>query len=164
MLAMYVAVLFLPVAVIGYCYTRILFKIWREKSSQSAWFQQRRVKRDIQVTLSVALVIVSFIVSWLPYAVVSLMEGYFHYDIARISPMLVQLPCLMAKTACIWNPIVYVCHNSRYRQAYIQTFSFIKLFSEHLSMDSEKYDSTESKDKSNALLRSAKTESVTSTV
>ncbi|KAL4217355.1 7 transmembrane receptor (rhodopsin) [Mactra antiquata] len=136
--------------------------IWREKQNHSAWIQQRRVKRDIQVTITVAFVILSFLVSWMPYAVVSLLEGFFQIDVQGVSPMLVQLPCLMAKTACIWNPIVYVCHNSRYRKAYIETFSFLRVFSERVSTEDETLaNSSDSKEKS---FRGIKTQSVISKV
>ncbi|KAL4216983.1 hypothetical protein ACF0H5_023440 [Mactra antiquata] len=63
-----------------------------------------------------------------------------------VSPMLVQLPCLMAKTACIWNPIVYVSHNSRYRQAYLQTFRCCRIFCKRNGMENDKNTLSDSKE------------------
>jgi visual pigment-like receptor peropsin len=74
----------------------------------------------------------------MPYAVVSLLESFFNMDLITISPMLVQLPCLMAKTACIWNPLVYVCHNSQFRDAFIDRFKILRRFKkENNERDSE---------------------------
>ncbi|WAR10417.1 hypothetical protein MAR_035493 [Mya arenaria] len=43
-------------------------------------------------------------------------------NLEEISPVIVQLPCLMAKAACIWNPLVYVCHNREFRKAFVKKF------------------------------------------
>lgn len=87
---------------------------------------------------------VSFLVSWMPYAVVSLLESFCNVDLFRISPMLVQLPCLMAKTACIWNPLVYVCHNSQFRDAFIERFGILKKFKTETGQESEAIGSSNS--------------------
>ncbi|WAR10421.1 OPSD1-like protein, partial [Mya arenaria] len=91
-IAMYVFVFFIPVAIIIICY------------------------------LSIVLKVMSFIISWTPYAVVSLLTSLFDMNLEDISPVIVQLPCLMAKTACIWNPVVYVCHNREFRKAFVEKF------------------------------------------
>ncbi|WAR10412.1 OPSD-like protein, partial [Mya arenaria] len=64
----------------------------------------------------------SFIFSWTPYAVVSLLTALFKMNLEEISPAIVQLPCLMAKAACIWNPLVYVCYNREFRKAFMKKF------------------------------------------
>lgn len=71
---------------------------------------------------------VSFLISWTPYAIVSLVEAFWDVNLIKVSPMLVLLPCLMAKSACIWNPLVYVCHNSQFRSAFLQKFGLSKKF------------------------------------
>ena len=59
-------------------------------------------------------------------------------ELLTISPLLVQLPCLMAKTACIWNPLVYVCHNSQFRDAFIDRFHILRRFKkEHIECDAQ---------------------------
>ncbi|XP_052814045.1 parapinopsin-like [Mya arenaria] len=102
--------------------TPVHFQIWKEKKMRSAWIQKRSVMRDVKVTLSVAFVILSFIISWTPYAVVSLLTALFKMNLEDISPVIVQLPCLMAKAACIWNPLVYVYHNREFRKAFMKKF------------------------------------------
>jgi len=76
-----------------------------------------------QAVLSIS---VSFLASWMPYAVVSVLTAFFDVDVDEMSPFVVQLPCLMAKSACIWNPLVYVCHNAEFKKAFLGTLSLTK--------------------------------------
>ena len=62
-----------------------------------------------------ALMIVLFIGSWLPYALVAMfgMVGLGQL----VTPYSAELPVMLAKASAIWNPIVYALKHPRYRSA-----------------------------------------------
>jgi len=62
-----------------------------------------------------ALMIVLFIVSWLPYCLIAMfgIVGLGHL----VTPYSAELPVMLAKASAIWNPIVYALKHPRYRSA-----------------------------------------------
>jgi len=68
-----------------------------------AWFQMA------------ALMIILFIASWLPYAVVA-MFGIVGLS-ELVTPYSAELPVMLAKASAIWNPLVYAMKHPRYRSS-----------------------------------------------
>ncbi|XP_067649047.1 rhodopsin-like [Haliotis asinina] len=57
-----------------------------------------------------------FLMSWLPYAVVSFISAFG--DPTLISPLMATIPALVAKSAGLWNPLIYVATNKQFRYGF----------------------------------------------
>ena len=65
--------------------------------------------KERRASLMVLLMILAFLVSWLPYSVICFvkMAGY------DVTPTMSALPLLCAKSSICWNPIIYVVLNDQ---------------------------------------------------
>ena len=70
---------------------------------------QAAAKGQRRLTLMVALMVTCFLVTWLPYALVSLiaMSGNGHL----LSATAALVPAVLAKSSIIYNPIIYAFTN-----------------------------------------------------
>lgn len=71
----------------------------------------------------------SFLVAWIPYSILSLLEVFNSNEILdiKISPAIATIPSIFAKTSVIFNPLVYGFMSSRvgsdlHNNKYILTF------------------------------------------
>ncbi|KAK3601894.1 hypothetical protein CHS0354_041831 [Potamilus streckersoni] len=67
----------------------------------------------MRVSSSFCATFIVFLFSWTPYCIVCFV-GIFG-DIHVIPPALQTLPAICAKSASVWNPIVYVATNKQLR-------------------------------------------------
>ncbi|XP_011859708.1 PREDICTED: rhodopsin-like isoform X2 [Vollenhovia emeryi] len=63
-----------------------------------------RNRREKKVTRMVYLMILAFLIAWLPYAVLALATQYFN---VQPSHTVALLPALFAKSSICYNPIIY---------------------------------------------------------
>lgn len=56
---------------------------------------------------------VGFIITWTPYAIVSLYSAFINAD--RISPLVTTLPALFAKSSMLWPSMLFMFSNSKIR-------------------------------------------------
>lgn len=66
----------------------------------------------------IAAMIVFFVVSWLPYAIVAQL-GIFGFE-EHVTPYAAELPVMLAKASAVWNPIVYALSQARYKTAVVR--------------------------------------------
>ena len=57
----------------------------------------------------------AFVVSWMPYSVVSLITVFG--DPSTVPLTVTMVPALLAKSSIIWNPIIYVARHNDFRRA-----------------------------------------------
>ncbi|KAG0716054.1 Opsin-VA [Chionoecetes opilio] len=62
----------------------------------------------------VLTMIVTFLIAWLPYAVLALRVTIYPYE--TIGPIASAAPAIFAKTSCIYNPVIYVGLNTQRSQ------------------------------------------------
>lgn len=82
-------------------------------------------KSDTFVLKSSAILLGVYLLCWTPYSVVCLMAliGYADY----ITPLMVELPCLCAKTAAVWDPCIYAFRYPKFRVLLQRQFGFLRL-------------------------------------
>ena len=61
--------------------------------------------------------VVAFLVSWLPYAVISLISSR-----VALSSIVTALPTILAKSYPFFNPLIYSFFNSRFRRTLYQMY------------------------------------------
>ena len=67
----------------------------------------------------------AFFISWSPYAIVSLVGTILGHE--SVDPSLSLIPEMMAKASVIYNPILYVLLNSKFRVTLLQVFSWSRI-------------------------------------
>ena len=76
--------------------------------------EQQAVSAEIRIA-KVAIINVSlWIIAWSPFAIVCLIGTWG--DTSRITPLINELPCILSKTACVYNPIIYGLSHPKYRE------------------------------------------------
>lgn len=64
-----------------------------------------------RITCMVFLMIISFLITWIPYAILALIIQFG--DKTFVTPVLAVVPSILAKSSICLNPIVYVGLNSQ---------------------------------------------------
>ncbi|KAK7070417.1 hypothetical protein SK128_021346 [Halocaridina rubra] len=113
----------IPVLAIVFCYTYILFALFKHSRILLTRAGSRAPARrnDLKTAQMVLTLILLFIISWSPYATVSLI-GQFG-DIRFLTPWMSTLPALFAKASVIYNPIVYGMSHPHFRSSLQHLFT-----------------------------------------
>ncbi|XP_061896883.1 pinopsin-like [Entelurus aequoreus] len=121
-LTLYTLMCFLfPVAVIIYCYSRVLASM--RKLNRSVELQSGRSlqKENDHATSMVLTMVVAFFMCWLPYtalSVVVVVNPQLH-----IPPLVATMPMYFAKTSPVYNPIIYFLSNKQFRDGALEMLS-----------------------------------------
>uniref|UniRef100_A0A3B4ZMI9 Parapinopsin-like n=1 Tax=Stegastes partitus TaxID=144197 RepID=A0A3B4ZMI9_9TELE len=71
-------------------------------------------KGEMKVASMVILMVLTFLISWLPYAGLAMLIVY-NPD-AKIPPLVGTVPVYMAKSSTVYNPIIYIYLNKQFRR------------------------------------------------
>ncbi|XP_048753915.2 opsin-VA-like [Ostrea edulis] len=109
----------IPLLTIVFSYIMIFIKVKCQSLKQNA--------KRIAVTHTILIMIVFFLLSWVPYTVYSVfrMSGS-NWD---LNPNLVCIPGVFAKSSALWNPIIYFLRNSEFRKQCIKHIRCLQRFS-----------------------------------
>ncbi|XP_076815012.1 blue-sensitive opsin-like [Clavelina lepadiformis] len=80
-------------------------------------------RSDTQATKMVMLMVAAFLICWLPYAGFA-MYNVFNLD-SQMDFALGSIPAYFAKSALIYNPLIYVGLNRQFRKCVIRMFGCI---------------------------------------
>ncbi|CAH8871129.1 unnamed protein product [Trichobilharzia szidati] len=111
-----------------FCYSRIVMIVRRRgkdfmemaaRTSTKSDNQKNKTatvsstKSDSFVLKSAAILLGVYSICWTPYAVICFIAfiGYPHI----LTPIMVEIPCLVAKTAAVWDPCIYAFRYPRFR-------------------------------------------------
>ncbi|XP_036402340.1 vertebrate ancient long opsin a [Megalops cyprinoides] len=109
----------LPLAVIIVSYGKLMRKLRKVSNTHGRLGNAR--KPDRQVTRMVVVMIVAYMVGWTPYAAFSITVTAC--PTIHLDPLLAAIPAFFAKTAAVYNPVIYVFMNKQFRKCLIQLFS-----------------------------------------
>lgn len=84
--------------------------------------QIRSRNKTVRLVISMTL---AYFVSWSPYCIVSLIGTAMGHE--SVSPSLSLVPEIMAKASVVYNPILYVLLNAKFRVTLIQFFSWSRV-------------------------------------
>ncbi|OCT81357.1 opsin-5 [Xenopus laevis] len=120
-ISMFILCTISPAATIMICYSGIVWKLhkaYQEIKNQDKIPNARKLEKKL--TLMTILVSFGFLVSWTPYAAVSLWS-IFHSS-KHIPPIVSLLPCLFAKSSTAFNPMIYYAFSKIFRKKVKQCF------------------------------------------
>ncbi|XP_034075218.1 parapinopsin-like [Gymnodraco acuticeps] len=110
----YFAVCFaVPFFLILASYSKLMWTL--HKVSKMACLEGGAVaKREAKVASMVVLMVLTFLISWLPYAGLAMMVVY-NPDV-EIHPLVATVPVYLAKSSTAYNPIIYIYLNKQFRK------------------------------------------------
>ncbi|KAL7877971.1 hypothetical protein SRHO_G00046140 [Serrasalmus rhombeus] len=112
----------MPLGVIIVCYGKLLRKLRKVglvSNTHGRLGNARKPER--QVSRMVVVMIVAFMVAWTPYAIFSITVTA--HPTIYLEPRLAAVPAFFAKTAAVYNPVIYVFMNKQFRKCLILLFS-----------------------------------------
>ncbi len=116
-----------PVSVIVVCYAGIARSVRAHArdthvlraascSAETRTTTSKKVKRqEMAIAKISALAVLLFVLSWSPYAVVSLCGILGYQEI--ITPYVAAIPAVVAKTSPVWNPLLYGLTHTKFKAA-----------------------------------------------
>ncbi|KAK7163979.1 hypothetical protein R3I94_002640 [Phoxinus phoxinus] len=113
-------VFFIPLAIILFCYL-FMFLVVRQacrdlkrmSSRKSTFVKQQSMRSEWKLAKIAAVVIVVFVLSWAPYACITLIAWAGHANI--LTPYSKTLPAVIAKSSAVYNPFIYAIVHTKYR-------------------------------------------------
>ncbi|XP_037547945.1 opsin 4xa [Nematolebias whitei] len=115
-------VFFIPLGIISYCYLWMFLTI-RHASREmdqlgsqvrkSTLIQQLSIRTEWKLAKIAFVVIIVFVLSWSPYACVTLIAWAGYASI--LNPYSKAVPAVIAKASAIYNPFIYAIVHSKYR-------------------------------------------------
>ncbi|XDV51720.1 hypothetical protein PO909_020556 [Leuciscus waleckii] len=99
---MFVVHFSIPLIVISFCYGRLLCAVKVAAAQQQESETTQRAERE--VTRMVILMVIAFLICWVPYASVA-------------CPIFMTIPAFFAKSSALYNPLIYVMMNKQFRHS-----------------------------------------------
>ncbi|XP_077478054.1 opsin 4xa isoform X2 [Stigmatopora argus] len=115
-------VFFIPLGIISYCYlcmfltTRHASREVEKLGSQvrkTMLIQQQTIKTEWKLAKIAFVVIIVFVLSWSPYACVTLIAWAGYASV--LNPYSKAVPAVIAKASAIYNPFIYAIIHTKYR-------------------------------------------------
>ncbi|XP_076831305.1 vertebrate ancient long opsin a [Brachyhypopomus gauderio] len=128
----------LPLGVIIVCYSKLLRKLRKVSNTHGRLVNARKPER--QVSRMVVVMIIAFMVAWTPYALFSIIVTI--HPTIYLDPRLAAAPAFFAKTAAVYNPVIYVYMNKQFRKCLIELFSCGESTMEEVNPTKERADMT----------------------
>ncbi|XP_061585243.1 opsin 4xb [Cololabis saira] len=129
-------VFFIPLGIISYCYLRMFLSIRKTSREverlgtqvrKSTLIQQKSIRSEWKLAKIAFIVIVVYVLSWSPYACVTLISWAGHANI--LSPYSKAVPAVIAKASTIYNPIIYAIIHNKYRMTLAEKFPCLRFLS-----------------------------------
>uniref|UniRef100_A0A8C9QP13 G-protein coupled receptors family 1 profile domain-containing protein n=1 Tax=Spermophilus dauricus TaxID=99837 RepID=A0A8C9QP13_SPEDA len=76
-------------------------------------------KAEKEVTRMVILMVVAFLICWVPYA--SVAAHIFTHQGSDFGPVLMTVPAFFAKSSALYNPVIYIMMNKQFRNCMLTT-------------------------------------------
>ncbi|XP_058021727.1 opsin-3 [Ahaetulla prasina] len=112
--------LVVPLGIVVYCYGHILHAVRMFHCVED--LQTVHVIKILRYEKKVAkmcfLMITTFLICWMPYAVVSLLIAYGYSNL--ITPTVAIIPSFFAKSNTAYNPVIFIFMNRKFRQCLMQ--------------------------------------------
>ncbi|KAJ3604989.1 hypothetical protein NHX12_027040, partial [Muraenolepis orangiensis] len=129
-------VFFIPLAIISFCYLSMFLAIRSASRDvqrlgsqvrKSTLMQQQSIRTEWKLAKIAFVVIIVFVLSWSPYACVTLIAwaGYG----SALSPYSKAVPAVIAKASAIYNPLIYAIIHTKYRDTlseHVPCLSFLR--------------------------------------
>ncbi|XP_058581909.1 rhodopsin [Neofelis nebulosa] len=114
---MFVVHFTIPMIVIFFCYGQLVFTVKEAAAQQQESATTQKAEKE--VTRMVIIMVIAFLICWLPYASVAFY--IFTHQGSNFGPILMTLPAFFAKSSSIYNPVIYIMMNKQFRNCMLTT-------------------------------------------
>nr|O93441.1 RecName: Full=Rhodopsin [Galeus melastomus]CAA76798.1 opsin [Galeus melastomus] len=114
---MFVVHFSIPLTIIFFCYGRLVCTVKAAAAQQQESETTQRAERE--VTRMVVIMVIGFLICWLPYASVALY--IFNNQGSEFGPVFMTIPSFFAKSSALYNPLIYILMNKQFRNCMITT-------------------------------------------
>jgi r-opsin len=133
-LATTVILFMIPVMIIMGCYYFIVRAVFHHEdelrqqakkmnvTSLRSNSDQQAVSAEIRIAKVAIINVTLWIMAWSPFAIVCLIGTWG--DASRITPLVCELPVILAKTSCAYNPVIYALSHPKYREVKYSFFQY----------------------------------------
>ncbi|KAK3706143.1 hypothetical protein QZH41_001668 [Actinostola sp. cb2023] len=147
-LILFLAFFVIPLAVILFAYGGIWKAVRSRVLPQPAQPGKRSLKRDMRVIVTIALLILFFVIAWLPFFIVNLFAAFCFPCISAYTASLLLFVKFMHYSNSAVNPIVYAVKIPEFRRAFRQLVGLCMCRAENLRpRDHELFSGTDIRDK-----------------
>ncbi|XP_077311370.1 opsin-VA-like [Lithobates pipiens] len=108
----------LPLMLIFVSYGKLMKKLRKVSDTQGRLGSTRKPEKE--VTRMVIIMILAFLICWSPYAAFSILVTA--HPTIELDARLSAIPAFFAKTASMYNPVIYVFMNKQFRRCLLQMF------------------------------------------
>ncbi|XP_032792245.1 compound eye opsin BCRH2 [Daphnia magna] len=84
---------------------------------------QQAVSAEIRIAKVAIINVTLWIMAWSPFAVVCMLGTWG--DVSRITPLVCELPVILSKTSCAYNPIIYALSHPKYRECLKELYPWL---------------------------------------
>ena len=124
----------IPVFIIVICYVNIVKAVFHHEdelrqqakkmnvTSLRSGQDQNQVSAEIRIAKVAIINVTLWIMAWSPFAIVCMLGTWG--DTSKITPYICELPVILSKTSCAYNPIIYALSHPKYRE--VSQFSIKK--------------------------------------
>ncbi|XP_076027101.1 melanopsin-A-like [Genypterus blacodes] len=129
-------VFFIPLGVILYCYLFMFLAVRKTSRDverlgtqvrKSNLIQQKTIRSEWKLAKIAFIVIVVYVLSWSPYACVTLISWSGHANV--LSPYSKTVPAVIAKASTIYNPFIYAIIHTKYRMTLAEKIPCLRFLS-----------------------------------
>jgi r-opsin len=125
-LATTLAIYVIPVIIIIGCYYFIVRAVFHHEdelrqqakkmnvTSLRSNSDQQAVSAEIRIAKVACINVTLWVLAWTPFAAVCMLGTWG--DTSKITPLICELPVILAKTSCVYNPIIYALSHPKYRE------------------------------------------------
>ncbi|XP_023335087.1 rhodopsin [Eurytemora carolleeae] len=118
MVYIYLLGFLIPLMIIFYCYTKIMKAV--KSSGMNGLLEndaKRRAKRrrDRKITNMVAIMLAAYLITWFPYAIVSISEAAGYKPYSSLTFAIYALPTMLAKVCVCLDPLIYFGFNPQFQ-------------------------------------------------
>ncbi|RNA30611.1 rod opsin [Brachionus plicatilis] len=96
---------------------------------------KKRLQMERNLTVIMIFLVVGFVISWTPYAMVSLYSSFIGDD---LPPLAGTLPAMFAKSTLVWSAILYIFSNKQIRVKLTMGLFYEKKEQDEVSMSRDK--------------------------
>ena len=121
-----IAMFFMPIVVIVFCYVNIVKAVFHHEdelrqqakkmnvTSLRSGQEQNQVSAEIRIAKVSITNVTLWFIAWSPFAIVCMLGTWG--DTSKITPYICELPVILAKTSCAYNPIIYALSHPKFRE------------------------------------------------